>query len=191
MPLFATIATLTDADDRAFMLDLYQKYYGLVRSNICRVTRGNDCLEDLVNDTFIRLIERISIIRALDCCRLNTYVVLTSKRVAINYLRRREVQNQHISWVDDIEAAAGSMSVDDTLEERIISGDEYVSLKVALQQLPEQLRDVLFFKYYLEMDDREIAQELLISPDSVRQYLTRARRSARQLMQKEVGSSGE
>lgn len=122
-----------------------------MRGAIYRVTRDNDCLDDLVNDTFIELIEKIPLIRTLDCCRLGTHVVLTSRRVAINYLRRSEVQNKHVSWVEDIEAAAGSMNVDDTMEERIISRDEYASLKAAVQQLPDSLRDVLYFKYYLEM----------------------------------------
>lgn len=189
MRLFETSATLSDAD-RDFVFKLYQENYGLVRKVICQVIGNSNSVEDLVNNTFIRLMQRISLLRTLNCYKLNSYVVLTGKRVAINYLRDRERQNKYIAWVDDMEVAAGVIKCDDALEERIVSQDEFVRLKATIQCLPEKLRDVLYFKYFLEMDDKEIAQELLISPDSVRQYLTRARRAARQLMEEEVEAYG-
>lgn len=140
-----------------------------------------------MNDTFIRLMERITLLHTLNCYKLNSYVVLTGKRVAINHIRERESQSRYIAWVGDMEAAVGAIECDDSLEERIVSQDEFARLKATIQCLPKKLRDVLFCKYLLEMEDKEIAQELLISSDSVRQYLTRARRAARQLIEeKEV-----
>lgn len=190
MRLFETSATLSDVD-RDFVFKLYQENYGLVRKVICQVIGNSNLVEDLVNNTFIRLMERISLLRTLNCYKLNSYIVLTGKRVAINYLRGRERQSKYIAWVDDMEVAAGVIECDDSLEEKVVSQDEFARLKATIQCLPETLRDVLYFKYLLEMDDKEIAQELLISPDSVRQYLTRARRAARQLMEEEVEAYGQ
>ncbi len=190
MRLFETSTKLSDAD-RDFVYKLYQENYGLAYNIISQVVGNNNSSEDLVNVTFIKLIEQVPLLRTLNQYKLNYYIVLTSRRVAYNHLRARKRQNKYIAWVDDIEVAAGSMVCDDTLEERVVSQDEFARLKATIQCLPEKLRDVLYFKYFLEMDDKEIAQELLISPNSVRQYLTRARRAARQLVQEEAETYGQ
>ncbi|OPY58988.1 MAG: RNA polymerase sigma factor [Pelotomaculum sp. PtaU1.Bin035] len=62
----------------------------------------------------------------------------------------------------------------------------YEELGNAILRLPEKQKDLLYFKYILEMADAEIAEIFGIAPDSVRQYLTRARREAKKLMDKEV-----
>lgn len=56
-----------------------------------------------------------------------------------------------------------------------------------ISNLPQKQKDLLFFKYILEMSDEDIAEVFEIAPNSVRQYLTRARRNAKKLMEKEIG----
>jgi RNA polymerase sigma-70 factor (ECF subfamily) len=51
----------------------------------------------------------------------------------------------------------------------------------AILNLPEKQKELLYFKYMLGMNDSEIAAIFDIAPDSVRQYLTRARRSAKKI----------
>lgn len=61
----------------------------------------------------------------------------------------------------------------------------------AILRLPDKQKDLLYFKYILEMHDRDIAEILKISSDSVRQYLTRARRKAKELLDKGVNQHAE
>lgn len=182
--MFATIMASIEPDDRAFMLDFYQAYYGLVHCTIQRLVDDAHLLEDLVSEVFLKLIEKTALIRRLDCCGLGAYVVSTSRGVAINYLKRREVQNKHMSWVEDIDTISETLTaVASVVEQSIIDCEEEAALVAAIRRLPELLRSVLCFKYLLEMDDREIADLLLIKPGSVRQYLTRARRAAKELLE--------
>jgi RNA polymerase sigma-70 factor (ECF subfamily) len=78
------ITALESEEDKAFMLNLYKNYYALVRKTVYNITRDKNQAEDLANDTFIKLIERISSIRTLESCSLAAYVVYTSRSVAIN-----------------------------------------------------------------------------------------------------------
>ena len=73
----------------------------------------------------------------------------------------------------------------------IIQKEELETLSNAILRLLEKDKDLLYYKYILEMNDVEIAKILSIAPDSVRQYLTRARRKARKLMEKEGHGSAE
>ena len=78
-----------ESEHKAFMLNLYYDYYGLVRKTVYNITHDADHVEDLINDTFIKLIEKISLIRTLDSCKRTAYIVYTSKSVAINFIKHR------------------------------------------------------------------------------------------------------
>jgi RNA polymerase sigma factor, sigma-70 family len=186
------ITALESDDDKTFILNLYRNYYGLVRKNVYHITRNADHAEDLVNDTFIRLIEKISIIRTLESCSLVAYVVYTSRNVAINFIKHRDVQQRHLYFGEDADLAERIPRLtDNIIEERIVHQEEITELRDAILRLPEKHKELLYFKYILELHDREIADILNIAPDSVRQYLTRARREAKDLMEKEMNQSAK
>ncbi|SFR14632.1 RNA polymerase sigma factor, sigma-70 family [Desulfoscipio geothermicus DSM 3669] len=82
-------------------------------------------------------------------------------------------------------------SLEGTIEDRIIHQEEIEEMGNAILRLSEKQKDLLYFKYILEMTDTEIAETFGIAPDSVRQYLTRARRAAKELMDKEMNKRAE
>lgn len=180
------ISAMESDDNKAFMLNLYNEYYGLVRKTIYNITRDADHAEDLTNDTFIKLIEKVSVIRTLDSCKLAAYVVYTSRSVAINFIKHRDVQKKYAYYGKDLVSPEKIPSQEDSIEAKIIHQEQIEELVKAILKLPEKHKDLLYFKYILEMDDREIAGIFRIAPDSVRQYLTRARRKAKALMDKEM-----
>lgn len=185
------ISEMENDDDKAFMLYLYESYYPLVRKTIYGIIHDVKDIDDLTNDIFIKLIEKISLIRDFDCCKTVSYVVFTSRSVAINFIKHRDVQNKHIYYGGESDMAEEFADPDETLEIRIAHQDEIKYLSGLISKLPEQQKDLLYFKYILEIPDAEIAENLGISPESVRQYLTRARRAARKLAEKEMSSHAE
>ena len=181
---------IKDDSDRAFILSLYQDYYGLVRKKIFDITRDQESLEDLINDTFIKLMEKISLIRTLECCKTAAYVVYTARSVAINFIKHRDVENKYLFY-----GAGGDLAEKipdyEAVEESIIREERFEELGKAIAKLPEKEKDLLYFKYILEMDNEQLGQILGIAPASVRQYLTRSRRKAKKLIDKEVNQDGK
>ncbi len=189
--MFVLSAVLTDPDDRDFMMDLYNGHYGLVRSAICKVIRDTDYLEDLINDTFLKLIGKISVLRTLDCCRLAAYVVYASRSTSIDFIRRRDVQAKHMYFGLDEDLAGTVLDPAEAVEDKVVYAEERDDLWRAILRLPEKQKDLLYFKYVLEMPDAEIAGILGIATASVRQYLTRARRGIKKLINEELKNHGE
>lgn len=183
--IFTAIAGLDD-DDRAFMLNLFKNYYSLARKTIFSIPRETKDIEDLINDSFVKLIDKIPLIRTLDCCKTTSYVVYTIRSVAINYIKHRKVENKHLYYSDDSDIANSPFIFEDDSDTRLIRKEEIDLLRDAISMLPEKEKDLLYFKYILEMKDDAIAEILGIAPGSVRQYLTRARRNAKKLMGKET-----
>ncbi len=186
--LFAAIAGLDDDYDRAFILDLYKNYYGLARKTVFNITHQTDDIEDLINDSFIKLIDRISLIRTLDCCKMTAYVVSTIRSVAINYIKHKKVEHKHLYYSEYSDMTNDPFIFEDDSEARLIRREEMDLLRDGISMLLEKEKDLLYFKYILEMKDNDIAEILGIAPNSVRQYLTRARRNAKKLMEKETSN---
>jgi RNA polymerase sigma-70 factor (ECF subfamily) len=79
----------------------------------------------------------------------------------------------------------------EALEDKVGYSEERDDLWRAILRLPEKQKDLLYFKYVLEMPDAEIAGILGIATASVRQYLTRARRGTKKLINEELKNHGE
>ena len=186
MIIMTAVAVLEGDEDKVFMMNLYQEYYGLVKKTVYNITRDADHAEDLTNDTFIRLIEKISVIRTLESCKLAAYIVYTARSVAINFIKHLDVQKKHTYYGKDMDLAERIPELANILDERIIHQEEITELRNAILELPVQQKDVLYLKYILDLNDAEIAGIRGIAPDSVRQYLTRARRNAKELLDKEL-----
>ena len=77
--MFGLLIMQLEEDDRAFMLDLYKNYYNLVRKTVFSLTHDNQDIEDLTDDVFVKLIDKISLIRSFECCKTTAYVVYTSR----------------------------------------------------------------------------------------------------------------
>lgn len=185
--MLALLMMQLEDDERAFMLDLYKNHYGLVRKNIYRITHSYDEIEDLLNEVFIKLIEKISTLCTFDCCRLASYIVYTSKSVAINYLKHKSIENKHLYYSDIMDLIGEDVKVpENSSEERYLRQEDIQMLRDVVIRLPQQQKDLLYYKYILEMSDEEISKILGIAANSVRQYLTRARRNAKSLIEKEA-----
>lgn len=193
--MFVLMMAHLDDDDRDFILKIYKNYYSYARKKIYDITHDNERIEDLIDDVFVKLIEKISVIRTLSSCSLTSYVVFTIRSVSINYNNHKNVESKYICYNDDADSALDFLNqIEDDSQsslERLIHREEAESLSDAVSKLPQNQQDLLYFKYILEMKDEEIAQIFGIASNSVRQYLTRARRNAKKLMEKELSNYAE
>lgn len=185
------IAAMKNEDDKAFMLNLYENYYGLVRKTIYSITHDFTNSEDLINDSFIKLFEKVSLLRTFDKYKTSAYVVYTARSVALNFIKHGKVRNKHTYFGIEEELAEDIAAFEDNFEEKIVRQQEIEFLRDAILKLPEKQKDLLYFKYLLGMTDEEIAQKLSITPNSVRQYLTRARREAKKLIERRMNDYAE
>lgn len=186
--MFFAIISEMDISDRAFMLALYENYYGLVRKTIYGITFNKNNIEDLIDDVFVKLIKKAALLRTFNSCKTTAYVVYTSRSIAINHIKHNDVEKKHMFYLEDLEVYEDTYA-EDGPEDLIMRKDELRILSDAILQLPQNKKDILHFKYRLKMSDEEIAQKLGISTNSVREYLTRARRQAKKLMEKEVNGN--
>ena len=83
-------------DDQEFIIDIYKAYYGLVKKTIVSLTGVHSDVDDLINDSFLKLIEKASTLRGLSSGRLTAYIKYTARSVAINFLKHQTVVTKHV-----------------------------------------------------------------------------------------------
>jgi len=158
-----------------------------MRRETYRLLNRTDVLDDIIQDACIKLIDKIPTLKILDCCRLHSYVVLTVRSVAINFIKRSDVRKKHtyLGAEDDMKDIISDSVTDDaeSVESTVIYREKIKELRKAMLLLPERDRLLLEYKYILNMNDTEIAAQINIKPSSVREYLTRARRKALAIME--------
>ncbi len=162
--------------DRALISGLFASYYHRMKGVALAILRTQDAAEDAVQDTFVRCMNRMDTLKALPEGARATYLLTATKHNALN---RVKSSSAHPSVpVEELELADESASV----EERAINSLTVAEVKEAFKKLPESLRDILRYKYLLELSDGEIAKTLGISKSTVRVYLLRARRAVLKLV---------
>ena len=174
------ILAIEDDGDRIFMITVYTELRPLMKSTAKAIVKRDDVAEDMVHDTVVELIKDLGMIRGYERKRLVSYIKRAVTNNALDYLRKREVVDKHTlqDFHDDStgEIPDGSFST----VERLEMAEEYEQLGRVVERLSERERELLQLKYGLRYSDEAIGNHLGISKDSVRQYLTRARRTAKE-----------
>lgn len=179
MVLPFVLMMIDSEEDRLFLEGLYLEYHQLLYGMALRVTRSRDMAQDAVSESLIALIKKIDLLRTLECNKLRAYLVITVKHTAISMLNRGKRETA----ADD--SAFVNLSDGFGADEGALARAGVDSIKAAIRQLPEREKTVMLMRYFRELSDEEIANELGIRPVSVRVQLSRARKHLAQKLGKE------
>lgn len=176
------ILAIEDESDREYMTELYEAYHRLMYSEIKKLLSDRDAIEDILQSTLVKLIDKLPLLKRLDKPHLVNYIIVSCRNTTRNELRYR---SRHPAFSFD-EAFDGSEpdNVFAPIEDQIVHADSLARLAQVWDKLDERSRYLLEARYILEKPDAAIAADLGIQPKSVRMALTRARKAARELMEK-------
>jgi RNA polymerase sigma-70 factor (ECF subfamily) len=142
--------------DGSAMREFYDRYGRLVYSLILRMVRNSAAAEDLVQETFLRVWNRI---QAFDAERgaLGPWVLTVARNRAIDYLRSA-----------DGKMSAGAIELDRLenpgrfcdFEDHALSLDRARRLKDAFEKLTPHQKTVLELAYYEGLSQTEMAERM-------------------------------
>jgi len=174
------ILAIEDDSDREFMITVYVELYPTMKSTAYQIINDHHATEDIVHDAIAKLIEKLDTIRVLERPALVSYISRTVRNTAINYYNKQMSDKKALFY--GLGPDESDIQADDweTPEEVFNIKADYEELGLAIRRLSEKERDILFMKYNQQLSDQEISDIMGIKKDSVREYLTRARRKAKQ-----------
>lgn len=183
IPIF--ILAIENDDDREFIEHIYKEYYNLMYSKAYEILQNRNNVDDVINNACIKLISKIQKIRQFNCCVLASYIVYTVRNTAIDFCRKENISSKWILFNIEDETAEELPDDGDTPDELFIQKEKMEKLHQALDQLPEKQRTILQFKYFYEMNNKDISEAFDIAPQSVREYISRAKKMLYKILEKE------
>ncbi len=164
------------ARDAGAMREVYDRYGRLVYSLILRMVRNSAAAEDLVQETFLRVWNRM---QAFDPERgaLGPWVLTVARNRAIDYLRSA-----------DGTVSAGALDLDRLehpgqfcdFEDRALSLDRARRLKDAFEKLTPHQKTVVELAYYEGLSQTEMAERMQQPLGSVKTWVRSALKALRE-----------
>ena len=157
---------LTGGDETAFRT-LYDHYRNDVYAFAIGITRSLPLAEEIVQDTFIRLWQNRE--KLPDIQKFDSWLFTIARNLCYTALRKLALDRK----VTGIHERQAEQSVA-TAEDIIITRENQELVQAAINQLPEQQRRVYLLSREAGMTYDEIAAELSISRNTVKEHLRRA-----------------
>ena len=176
MPM--VILAIEDEDDRQFMERLYYDHSRLMYATAWKYSTNKIEVEDVVSDSCVALIPKISVLRRMDQKTLCAYVVSTVRNKTLD-ANRTACRNSDRVRLEDNEILE-NMSNGKSTEEQVLLREKLRMILEAASGLPWIEQDILRMKYQQGLTAREISEKTGVSENDVWKYLKHARMVIRQ-----------
>lgn len=155
------ISNYVNGDEEAFR-ELVNRHKNKVFTTILLIVKDRYLAEDLLQDTFIKVVNTIKTGRYNEEGKFLPWVLRIAHNLAIDTFRRNKrypvvVLEDGSSLFDSLEFA------EDSMEDVHIRRDSVNKLKNLIQELPETQKEVLIMRSYLDMSFKEIAETTGVS----------------------------
>ena len=149
------VLRLKNRDPEA-MAELYDRYGRLTYSLVLRMVRNQALAEDLVQETFLRVWNRV---QAFDHEKgsIGTWLIAVARNRAIDHLRSPVGRRTQL---DDEFEESEHPSLFANLEAEILSADEARRLRDAVSKLTPNQRQVIELAYFEGLSQSEMAERL-------------------------------
>lgn len=78
-----------NVQDKDYIKVLYQNFYPLMKKTALSIINDYYAVEDLVQDSFLKLVPKTSLLKSLSYNKQKSYITYTLKHVCIDYIRKK------------------------------------------------------------------------------------------------------
>lgn len=180
------LSTLTinskEKSETHFILRLYEQHYKLWRYKAISIV-GADSADDIIQSVFTNIIvSRLEFVSSLSEEKQIGYIV----KSIINEATKYKIKHQRFIPIENPEIYQMNLGQDDPAQlfNKKLNFEEFVR---AFERLSPKHQNLIYYKFFENLPDEDIALLLGMKPASLRSALTRARRALQKEMAKEIG----
>ena len=173
--MLAIIEDIENEDKKSILSDWYKKYNRIMRKKAY-----------YINEAFIKIIQNFEKINKLNCHARSYYFVITIRSVCIDYLRKNKIKSKYLDeYVTEEQVINTNMSEKRHINE-FEKSEMYIDLSNALLKMSERDKELLTYRYTMEMSSKEISKITGIKESNVNYYIRRVREKLLKIFNGEV-----
>lgn len=155
--------SLIDEEEKVLFEDIYYKYRNMMYHIALGILHNKTDAEDAVSEAFYRI--SINFKKYLEnSVKSDAYFVIIIRNVSINYYNQNKRRIEHEKFIDPVD------------EEKLAEEFEPDRITEEILKLPQEYRDVLYFKYIYGYSVKEIANLLDYSTSMIYKRLASAKK---------------
>jgi len=163
------VARLKAGDAAAFEA-IYEAYRPRLYSFLVRLSRRRDVAEDLLEETWLRLVKRAGELRDDSC--VGAWLFTVARHLFLSWCRHRALDDWRLS---ELTPSWPTPAAGETPFEAVARSQTERRLETALAQLATQDRELLLLVSVEGFTPSEAASALGLAPEALRKRLQRAR----------------
>ncbi len=156
--------------------EVYEQHYDRVRGFILTSVKNRWVADDLVQETFLRVLQNLSKVR--DPSKLSGWIFRIATNLCQDYFS--QPTRKLVSIEDN---PAGELPGESSLEKEIEKYQTSLLVQDLIKLLPEPMRQVIFHCDIKEESQQETAELLRISLDNLKVRLHRARKQLKAIIE--------
>lgn len=154
---------------------IFEQYYRLMYKVAYGILQNAEDTEDVLQESFIRIEKNISKISDPFCPKTRNFVVIITKRIALNMLRKKK-GNEVVELLATHEDERMEVSPEKVSEGKMVRE----MVKSAIRDLPDRYRECLYLYLLDEYTPGEIAEILEMKEQSIYKRLSRGKKMLRE-----------
>lgn len=164
------------------MEEVYNTYFSPVYNYVFYKLLNRENAEDVVSQVFMKVCSHLSGFDP-EKASLRTWIFRITDHALIDFYRR---QKPVLSMDNEENGLDNVLSVHfDDQYDRVVAPERQMVLE-ALRQLPERDRTFVYYKYYLNITNRDIARQMNMNENTVSAILARARQKLKGILMDEL-----
>lgn len=161
-------------DERAFA-ELFHHYYDIIFTYISKIVDNREDAEDLTMMTFEKAF--LGLDKYAPTFGWGTWLAKVAKNTALDFLVAKKIRP--LDYVEEIKDAHVPTMRAKTPEEEYIHKELGQNLDKILDRLPDNYKEVVKWRYYDDLNFKEITSKFGVSGNVARSYIFRARKQLR------------
>jgi RNA polymerase sigma-70 factor (ECF subfamily) len=158
----SVLVTLYKNGNEDAFAQLVNKHSSRIYTTIYLIVKDTYIAEDLLQDTFIKVVDTIKSGRYNEEGKFLPWVLRIAHNLAIDYFRRAKRYPTII--MEDGSSVFNTLQFsEDSIESQRIQKETHATLREFIQQLPEPQKEVLLMRHYMQMSFQEIAEATGVS----------------------------
>ena len=151
------------AGDQNSLEILITRHKKRVYTYILLIVKNPQLAEDIFQDTFIKVIKSLRRGKYQDKGKFVSWVLRISHNLVIDYYRKQKYQNTVSNDDNEYDLLNSKNLSDDNIEDVLVQNQIIQHVRVLVDHLPDDQRNVVYLRHYCGLSFKEIADQTGVS----------------------------